>query len=682
MLPHQSPGLKLPGGIELSDDELTTLERGIRRGDLSEGVLNRVLAGEARYTTRVQLEREHRVLDGVTAPSPVSVDRETLEAAISKRHLVAEQADAMRHLADFDGRVVALVGPGGSGKTYAISAYSDAAQAAGHRVVGVATSATAARKLSEDLNNAWTGTIAMMRHQLDGYDAPLPYGTLVVVDEASMVPTKDLAWLVDQAELYQGKVVLVGDPKQLPSIDSGGLFHRIVTDGQGVVTDLAGLNPRQTLDVDRHALKRFREGEVSAAVCDYEEAGRLHLGTDEYMTKTAMVDAWWADTRTHGLEAVRMLASRRDEAAMLNQLARVRMTQNRLLNGPVLVNRLGSEFQTGDRIVVRDNWYAHSDLRNGQTGTIVTIHPNTGTITIRRDVDGAVVDLPRQYVDRSVDHAYAQTIHTAQGQTFQTSHLYLDIGVAAEHGYTGLSRARDETHLWVNNSRTVQGDCIQPHDPPAAEPYLDSIVRQLTRTVVEPPATTQGLAVETATDHQLHQWLQQLEDTLRSSPLGERINTEDLVRIEEAVVEARAVAKQLGTSGAQSQVQSLEEHRRLLVDRITERETWIEDNTDILHTYIAINDELRQRVAATGFTHQLQPPADVLEAIGPRPSSRPEAARWDAAVIHHAEARIRLGPEADLADPSVLEAAQWRDAISAFHAGPELERTPILRLVG
>lgn len=121
-----------------------------------------------------------------------------------------------------------------------------------------------------------------------------------------------------------------------------------------------------------------------------------------------MVDAWWTDVQTHGVDRVRMLASRRDEVGMLNQLARVHLTQDGQLTGPVLVNRWGTEFQAGDRVVVRDNWYAHSDLRNGQTGTITHIHPDTDSLTFRRDVDGAEVELPRSYVDASVEHAYAQ----------------------------------------------------------------------------------------------------------------------------------------------------------------------------------------------------------------------------------------------------------------------------------
>lgn len=633
VIPHRGVVLRLPEGIALSDGELAVVQSLIPRVDKSERRPDRALHGETRYTTRIQLQREGRVLDAATTTSPVVVDRDIFESAIVTLGLVGEQAAAVRHLAGLEARLVTLVGPGGSGKTVAVGAYADAARGSGHHVVGVATSATAARRLGEELGGGWSGTIAMMRYQLDSYDMRLPANTVIVVDEASMVSTRDLAWLVSQAEESDGKIVLVGDPKQLPSIDSGGLFHRIVANGHGVVTDLAGVNQRQTLDLDRNALDQLRQGQVASAVHEYGEAGRLHLGGDEYTTKTALVDAWWKDVDTYGVDQVWILASRRDEVALLNQLARVHMQAEGPLHGPVLVNRWGTEFQEGDRIVVRDNWYSHSDLRNGQTGSITTVHPGTRTVTFRRDIDGVVVELPGSYVDSSVDHAYAQTIHTAQGQTFGATHLYVDTGIAAEHGYTALSRARDETHLWVNTGRTVDGRCIQPGQP-AYETPVEALVRQLTRSVVQAPALAQGVAVESATDQLLHQSLQNLE------------------------------------------------HEIQLLNQSAQRERWIEDHADLLHTYTAIKDELSARTIALAISYQLNPPADMVEVLGLRPSNPAAGIRWDTAVGRYAAARVSLGPHADLTDPSTPEARLWQSAVDAYHPPPEFEQRKTLKMAG
>ena len=668
ILPHAESGLILPEGIVLSAEELDiAAERGpgwIKQG---ETVRFRALPGEARYTTRLQLEREERVLDAVRARSPVTADRDALEVAISGRSLVDGQAEAMRHLAELDGRLVALVGPGGSGKTYSIGAYADAVEAGGRSVIGVATSATAARKLSEDLGERWTGTIAMLRHHLDSYGQELQDGALVIVDEASMVSTGDLSWLVERTEHCDGKIVLIGDPKQLPSVDSGGLFHRIVALGDQVVDDLVRVNQRQRLTEDRQLLDRLRVGQVRAAVRDYAEAGRLHLGRDEYSTKAAMVDAWWADVERHGLSQVRMLASRHDEVWMLNQLARVRMQQTGQLVGPLVVNRWGLEFQVGDRIVVRDNWYAHSDLRNGQTGAVITVTPDAATLSFRRDLDGAVIELPKRYLDRDVDHAYAQTIHTAQGQTFETTHVYADAGMRAEHGYTALSRARGETHLWINDAPGPLGECTYVHGDPLNEDRIDALVRQLSQSVIEPPAHDQGLPVETATDRQLIEWRDELAATIRQSPIAND-HTDELMALDAAIDEAREVIDRLGTTGAQTQVEFLESQRDALSGHNVLRSAWLEENADALHRYSAVAEEVRHRINARVATYELAPPEEMLQALGGSPADGARYRRWTSAVATYAEARMKVGPKADLSDPAVLGAAPWRDAVEAYRS--------------
>ncbi|MGH8925035.1 MAG: MobF family relaxase [Acidimicrobiia bacterium] len=682
IIPTGSGELTLPDGITLTPDEVDLVTTD-RSGWIAQGstVRFRALPGEPRYTTRTQLEREARVLAAVNATSPISADSTTLEASIAARGLVVDQAAAVRSLSHLNGRLVALVGPGGSGKTYAIAAYADAAQAAGSPVIGVATSASAARKLGDDLGDRWNGTIAMLRSHLDTAGRPLQPATMVLVDEASMVSTADLAWLVGKVEECDGKLILIGDPKQLPSVDSGGLFHRIVANGQQVSDELTLVNQRQQLDVDRQNLIRLRRGEISAAVHDYSEAGRLHLGRDEYATKAAMVDAWWEDVQHQGLDQVRMLASRHDEVWMLNQLARVNMIDSGLLNGPALINRWGLQFQAGDRIVVRDNWYSHSDLRNGQTGTVVTIDLQLGVLRFRRDLDGEVIDLPKQYVDRDVDHAYAQTIHTSQGQTFEVTHLYSDAGVKAEHGYTALSRARGETHLWLNDSVGPLGECTHIHGDPLRENRIEELVRQLTQSVIEPLAHDQGLSVPTATDRQLIEWRDELTATIRQSPVAEDF-TDEFVAIEAAIDEAHAVAERLRTSGARAQVELIEAQRDAIADRMDMRQAWLEQNAELFHRYALVADEIQYRVYARIALYEIDPPEDLLIGIGPKPADAELAKMWRTSTAEYTEARMVAGDQVDLLNAGVLAGMRWRDVTSRHPDELTTERAPVLKLVG
>ncbi|HJQ92020.1 MAG TPA: MobF family relaxase [Acidimicrobiia bacterium] len=606
------------------------------------------LSDDALFTTRTQLDREQAVLSAVHQPSPVRIDADVLDRAAKLRELTTQQESAIRRLANLDGSVVAVAGPGGSGKTYAIGAYAHAAQAAGHHVIGVATTASAAQRLSQDLAEHWTGTIAMLTHHLDQRDETLPAGTVIVCDEASMVSTKDLARLVELVGAVDGKLILLGDPHQLPSIESGGLFHRIVADGHGVVADLTGVNQRQVHDLDREALHQLRAGNTERALFDYTEAGRVHIGHDRTNTMSDLVDVWWADTRAHGIDSVRMLSGRRTDVDMLNQLARTRMESEGLLAGPAFETRTGMRFQAGDRIVVRTNWYAHADLRNGQTGTITHVEPDSSQLTFRRDHDRVEVVLPRRYVDQSVDYGYAQTIHTAQGHTYDRVHLYVDQALTAEHGYTGLSRATGETHIWVADPPGPTGDCGHLHCRPAVENRIDSLVRQLANSGVRPAASESPSATETMTDRQLIDRRDQLFRLFKDGPLNEP--TLDFAAIDQPTIGTEAMGR---------------------------RSRWIDDHAYLVDEYSDLLDEIDKRVAARTVLWQINPPEDLLAEIGSR-SESPNPQAWDAAVAVYARTRLEVGPHVDLLDPAVRQAGAWRDMVLQPIETP----APTLRLIG
>jgi hypothetical protein len=57
---------------------------------------------------------------------------------------------------------------------------------------------------------------------------------LLVVDEAGMVPTRQLAELLDHVERAADKLVLVGDDRQLPAIEAGGALRGLIQRGLAV----------------------------------------------------------------------------------------------------------------------------------------------------------------------------------------------------------------------------------------------------------------------------------------------------------------------------------------------------------------------------------------------------------------------------------------------------------------
>ena len=69
-----------------------------------------------------------------------------------------------------------------------------------------------------------TDTARRVPHPPPPQHTPWPPGTTVILDEAGMTATADLARLVALVREHQWRLVAVGDPEQLPSVARGGVF--------------------------------------------------------------------------------------------------------------------------------------------------------------------------------------------------------------------------------------------------------------------------------------------------------------------------------------------------------------------------------------------------------------------------------------------------------------------------
>jgi hypothetical protein len=202
-------------------------------------------------------------------------------------------------------------------------------------------------------------------------------------------------------------------------------------------------NVRQADPAERAALDHLRSGSVPAGVAWYERAGRTAIAPTRTEALTAMVDEWAADTFAgHGTA---LLAWRRQDVSDLNRLARARYDDLGQLHGEDLIAPGGRAYAIGDRVVtLAPNQSAQ--LVTSQQLTIDDIDHDTRTVTALTD-DGRRVELRESAIDRGhLDHAYALTVHRAQGATYDRAHVFAD-GGGRELGYVAMSRARDRTTL-------------------------------------------------------------------------------------------------------------------------------------------------------------------------------------------------------------------------------------------
>ena len=395
----------------------------------------------ARYSTSELLRVERDALSlverGRGAGAPAVAD--TLGNGLG---LSSEQERMVRRLTASRDRVVCVVGPAGSGKTSALRVATEAFAAGGFPVLGAAPSGIAAERLEDE-----TGIGSTTLHRLlmaARREGGLPRGSVLVVDEAGMAETRILAPLLTLVEWAEGKAILVGDPGQLPAVGAGGLFTAIV-EREGAVH--LRENRRQRDELERRALAAVRAGAGREYVAFAEQTGRLVVADGPVEVRARLLADWWQAARGD-LEGCVMVALRRRDVAELNAAARTLMeTDGRL--GQERLQVAGVDFAVGDRVVCRRNSNSLG-VRNGTRGTVEGLDLAAGALILARD-RGEEVVLPRAYLEAGhVQHAYALTGHAAQGLTVEQAFvLGADRGRLREWGYVAVSRAREESRLYV-----------------------------------------------------------------------------------------------------------------------------------------------------------------------------------------------------------------------------------------
>ena len=250
-----------------------------------------------RWTTRAVLVQERAVLARAerlaSRPGRAAAWRH-VEAAggglSAEQHaaLAREAGDGRRI-----GRLAVIEGRAGTGKSHTLGAIRVAHEQSGHQVVAVAPTNTVARDLKRD-GFGVAKTAHMTLIDLERGRAKWTARTVVVVDEAAMVSTNILDQLLGEAEAAGARVLLVGDSRQLQSIDRGGLFDRIAERiGSAELTRVR----RQDADWQRSASEAFAAGDMGTGYRAYAAQGRVQWSDTLASSMDGLIERWAAEAQ-------------------------------------------------------------------------------------------------------------------------------------------------------------------------------------------------------------------------------------------------------------------------------------------------------------------------------------------------------------------------------------------------
>ncbi|WP_129787818.1 MobF family relaxase [Promicromonospora panici] len=424
------------------------------------------------FTSQAVLDAETRLLDAMTRRNAPDVDTDQVRAVLAEGVrqgvLDASQAEAVTAVAASGRRLDLLVGPAGTGKTTTLRVLRAMweQQHGPGTVVGLAPSAAAADVLGTELGIECENTAMWLTRHRHGR-ASFEAGQLVIVDEASLAGTHTLDRLTRIATVAGAKVLLVGDPAQLPAVETGGALNLLVSERARTTGDVPTLIEvhRFHADWEKHATLRLRDGDPDVLNL-YADHERIHAGGTDDMTDAAYT-AWKADTQA-GRSSVLVVP---DTATMndLNRRARAeRVLAGHVSDGRHVILSGQTRASAGDLVITRDNdrhlrYGRDGWVRNGDRWRIFQVHRD-GSVTVQRvDLephtnqrtgrDGTpswgIVRLPADYVAEHVDLGYAITAHRAQGLTVDTAHTIATPTMSRENLYVALTRGRATNTVFV-----------------------------------------------------------------------------------------------------------------------------------------------------------------------------------------------------------------------------------------
>ena len=404
--------------------------------------------GEVYYTTRGMLEIERRLLNEVKAgknDSSHAIEAKVVNSKLARNATLSEeQRTAISHITARKGNIQVVSGMAGTGKTQMLAVARQIWEEEGYRILGGALAGKAAQGLQEGAGIPSETLHKTLLNIKSGF-LTLDARTILVVDEAGMVSTKQMASVVSEVQKKGGKVILVGDAKQLQPVEAGGAFQEIgKIVGEATLTTIR----RQREEWSRQAVHDFASGNAHLALKAYAKKGLLTITEDRPAAIQAIVSDWKADKTA--LQDKIVLAGTNAEARIINKSIQAERHDKGDL-GRLHVEVNGEILHECDRVLFTQNSRLYG-VKNGSLGTIESISQEEDTLGVKLDNgDRRTISL-RHY--QHLRLGYAVTTHKAQGIT--TEKAYVLTGGAMqdrELAYVQASRTRGQTHLYT--------DCVE-----------------------------------------------------------------------------------------------------------------------------------------------------------------------------------------------------------------------------
>lgn len=524
-LPLYTPAGSLPSDKDQSKTRADWIkdltDRGFKKSSAREKVDQAIqqgglIPGEIRYTTQTAIERENSILkserEGRAAVSPIMNIAAAAEH-LSKSNLNAGQLEAAQLIATTNDRIIGVQGFAGVGKSHMLSTAIEMIEGESFNVRALAPYSMQVEALRE--LGVQANTLASF---LKAKDKGINEKTVLVIDEAGTIPTRQMQQLFKIAEKYGARITLMGDTAQTKAIEAGRPFDQLQNAGMKTahikeiqrqkdprLKRAVSLAAQGKTDISLHYIKDVIEIE------DHSQRRRAIAETytnlnDQDREKTIIVSGT-NEARKEINKHVRELLNLDGKGIEVNMLIRQDTTQaerkfsknysrgdliqpekdykNGLNRGELYKvidtgpgNRLTVESKENE--IIQYNPMTHtkisvykSEKSEVSKGDLVRITRNDAHLDIANGDRFTVAEVTTEKTilknkDREIElpnnaplhigHAYATTVHSSQGLT--SDRVIIDANTqskttAKDVYYVAVSRAKFVSQIFTDNSKNL-----------------------------------------------------------------------------------------------------------------------------------------------------------------------------------------------------------------------------------
>lgn len=369
-----------------------------------------------------------------------------------------------------------LRGSAGTGKTTALRAVLDELDARSQSYICLAPTGKAAKRMEES-----TGREAKTIHrglgigyseEDDGTSQLIPKSVtadVVIVDESSMIDMR-LAESLFRSVSDQTRVVLVGDPDQLPAIGVGSVMHDLIESERVPTTHLTKIFRQAEDSLLLVNANRIRQGEEPFWTAEEAERELGHplkrdfkfIPSDSSAESERLICEASADMAEKlGVAEDELFVTAATKSGVCGvQSLNKRLRDQRNPSGSMIVDG-DWQLNKGDLVMNTKNRYAkrgdEAEVMNGDSGRLIDWDASEGTAWVEFDSDAAGPE-PVPFRGGEVKNlipAFAATTHKLQGSEAPGVITAVNAGVAGRAHrminrnllYTALTRASDDCVL-------------------------------------------------------------------------------------------------------------------------------------------------------------------------------------------------------------------------------------------